>query len=67
MGEFHPFHWFVVFGFLACIAIPVGNILKRTGHKPVWCVFCFLPVVSFALLWVFAFKPWPTDSKPQSA
>ncbi len=64
--EFHPFHWFVVLAILACVAIPVAKILKRTGHNPVWSLFCFLPVVNFALLFVFAFKPWPTDTKPQS-
>ena len=67
MGEFHPFHWFVVFGILALVAIPVGNILRRTGHNYAWCVFAVVPLVNFALLWIFAFKPWPTDSKPQSA
>ena len=66
MEEFHPFHWFVVLAILACVAIPVGKILKRTGHNPGWSLLCFLPVVNFAVLWVFAFKHWPIDSKPQS-
>lgn len=64
MGEFNIFHWFVVLAILACVAIPVGSILKRTGHNPIWCLFCFLPLVNFALLWVFAFKRWPIDNKP---
>ena len=50
--EFHPFYWFVVLAILACVAIPVAKILKRTGHNPVWSLFCFLPGVNFALLFV---------------
>jgi hypothetical protein len=56
-----------VFGILALVAIPVGNILRRTGHNYAWCVFSVVPFVNFVLLWIFAFKPWPIDSKSQSA
>jgi len=65
MGEFRPFHGFVVAGFLICFAIPPVNILKRTGQNPLWCVLCFLPVVNIALLWIFAFKDWPIDRQSQ--
>ena len=61
MYEFTLFHWIFLLVILACVAIPVGRILKRTGHNPLWALFCFLPVVNFVLLWVFAFKSWPVD------
>ena len=66
MGEFGIFHWLFLLAILACVAIPTGKILKRTGHNPMWSLFCFLPLVNFALLWVFAFKPWPIDGKLNS-
>jgi len=66
MGEFHPFHWFVVLSLLAFFAIPVENILKRTGHDPVWSVFFAIPLVNLIALWIFAFMPWPIDGKPRN-
>jgi hypothetical protein len=59
MGEFHPFHWFVVLALFSYV-IPIAAILKRTGHSPAWCLLCLIPPVAFAMLWVFAFKPCPT-------
>ncbi len=64
-GEFHPLHWFVVLTLFSYV-IPIGAILKRTGHSPAWCLLCLFPPVAFALLWIFAFKPWPIDHQPVS-
>jgi len=63
MVGFGILHWLFVLAILACVAIPAGRILKRTGHNPLWSLFCFVPLVNFVLLWVFAFKSWPIDSK----
>jgi hypothetical protein len=65
MGEFSVFHWLVVFALLAN-TVPVGMVLKRTGHSPGWCVLIFVPLVNLIMLWVFAFKRWPIDVKPPS-
>jgi len=60
MGEFSVFHWLVVLFILALI-IPIGKILRRTGHNSAWCLLFFFPLANFIALWVFAFKPWPID------
>lgn len=55
-----PMHWLIVL-VLASTLIPVARILSRTGHNAGWCVFCLFPLINLILLWVFAFKAWPTD------
>jgi hypothetical protein len=63
MGEFSIFHWLIVFVLLVNL-IPIAKILNRTGHNPGWCVLILFPFLNMILLWVFAFKRWPIDSKP---
>lgn len=46
---------------LATILVPFGKLLKRTGHSPAWCIFFAIPMVNLFALWIFSFKPWPTD------
>jgi hypothetical protein len=45
------------------VLIPVGKLLRRTGHNPVWCLLALFPVLNLIALWFFAFKPWHTDKK----
>jgi hypothetical protein len=45
------------------VLVPVVQLLRRTGHSPVWCILSVLPVLNLGALWLFAFKPWPTDKK----
>jgi hypothetical protein len=45
------------------VLIPVGKLLRRTGHNPGWCLLALFPVLNLIALWLFAFKPWPTDKK----
>jgi hypothetical protein len=49
------------------VLIPVGKLLRRAGHNPVWCILAFFPVLNLAALWFFAFKPWPTDKNTANA
>jgi hypothetical protein len=58
----HPF--IVLFVFLFFVAVPVVQILRRTGHNPVWCLLALVPGLNFLAFWFLAFKPWPTDKKP---
>jgi Na+/melibiose symporter-like transporter len=61
-GLFVIFALFTLF-WLAIILIPYGKLLKRTGHPPVWCIVFAIPLVNLVALWIFAFKPWPTDKE----
>jgi hypothetical protein len=45
------------------VLIPVGKLLRRTGHHPVWCILALFPGLNLIAFWFFAFKPWPTDKK----
>ena len=48
------------------VVISFGKILKRTGHAPAWSLLTLLPPCGIIALWIFAFKPWPIDKKPES-
>jgi hypothetical protein len=58
MGVYSLFHWLIVL-FIISVVVPVGRILRRTGHNPAWALLFFFPLANFIALWVFAFKPWP--------
>ena len=53
----------VLFVFLFLVLVPAVQLLRRTGHHPAWCILAILPVLNLGALWLFAFKPWPTDKK----
>jgi hypothetical protein len=61
---FYVYHSVVLFVFLFVVVVPVVQILRRTGHNPVWCLLALVPGLNFLAFWFFAFKPWPTDKKP---
>ncbi len=42
--------------------VPIVKLLRRTGHHAMWCLFAIVPGLNLVAFWVFAFKPWPTDS-----
>jgi hypothetical protein len=58
---YHPVIFLLVFLFL--LLVPVVQLLRRTGHRPVWCLFAIFPGLNILAFWFFAYKPWPTDKK----
>lgn len=60
------FGLFVLLVFLFLLLVPV-KLLRRTGHHPVWCILTLFPVLNLGALWLFAFKPWPTDKQSANA
>jgi hypothetical protein len=48
---------------LLVLLVPVIKLLRRTGHSAFWCLLALFPGLNVIALWVFAFKPWPTDAK----
>jgi hypothetical protein len=46
--------------FLAFL-VPFIKLLRRTGHSIAWSLLALIPGLNLLALWVFAFKPWPTD------
>ena len=52
---------FVFLFWIGSILIPVGKLLRRTGHSPLWSAFFLIPGANVIALWVFSFKRWPTD------
>ena len=64
--DVHTFYYspaFMLVSFLI-VFIPAINILRRTGHSPLWCLLAVVPVINVIAWWYFAFKSWPTDRKP---
>ena len=53
----------VLFVFIFFVVVPVVQILRRTGHNPVWCLLALVPGLNFLAFWFLAFKPWTTDKK----
>ena len=67
MGTFSLFHWIVVLAvFGALIIVPIWawcTIVKKAGFSPWWGVLSIVPLVNIAMLFVFAYSKWPTDSQ----
>jgi hypothetical protein len=61
------FGLFVLLVFLFLLLVPIVKLLRRTGHHPVWCILALFPVLNLGALWLFAFKPWPTDKQSANA
>jgi len=53
--------------FFLSILVAFCKILIRTGHNPVWVVLGLFPFLNVVCLLIFAFKPWPIDTRPQNA
>jgi hypothetical protein len=51
---------------ISLVAIPVANVLRRTGRSRWWTVLGFVPGLNLIALWVFAFSRWPTLDRPSS-
>lgn len=54
MGGFGLLHWVAFILFVAAVVYPIGVILKRLGHSPLWAVLAFVPVVNIIGLWIVA-------------
>jgi hypothetical protein len=48
------------------VAVPVANVLHRTGRSRWWTVFAFAPGLNLIALWVFAFSHWPALDRRSS-
>lgn len=57
--SFFPFA--VLSASLVLLLIPVIQLLRRTGHHPIWCLLAIVLGLKVLGLWIFAFKSWPTD------
>ncbi len=55
MGGFGILHWLMFALVVAVIAYPLGIILKRLGHSPLWVVLAFVPILNIVGLWLVAF------------
>jgi hypothetical protein len=41
------------------VLVPVGQVLRRTGHHPAWSLLVLFPGVNLIAAWFFAFKASP--------
>jgi len=51
----------MVLVYIAIFAVPVAQLLYRTGHSRLWVLLAFVPLVNIIFLWIWAFKRWPVD------
>ena len=65
MGGLSIWHILIVLIVLAIMIIPAARILRRAGYSPWLGLLYAVPLVSWVLLWVFAYSRWPNfDDKP---
>ena len=57
----------VVLSLLVLIIWPVTRILRRAGFSAWLAVLAIIPGANLALLFFFAFAPWPSQRTQQSA
>jgi hypothetical protein len=62
MGSFSIWHALFVFVSLLLYLVPTVRIIKRAGFSPYWAALCFIPLVNYVALWVFAYSDWPALS-----
>ena len=58
-----PFLLVMMAVFLFLLLVPVIQLLRRTGHHPIWCLLALFPGLIVIAFWLFAFKLWPADAK----
>jgi hypothetical protein len=63
MGAIGFFHWVIVLGVIALVAVPVANILRRAGYSGWWAIAFFVPLMNLVGLWIFAFSDWPVEHR----
>ena len=72
-NAFAPPQWHWLFALIVPVtaiilfAVPVANILRRSGHSAWWTILAFIPLVNLVCLWVFAFARWPALEASASA
>jgi len=49
------------------VLVPVGQVLRRTGHHPAWSLLVLFPGVNLIAAWFFAFKAWPMQGATKAA
>ena len=63
MGGFSAVYWIV---FLIVVVVPIWascTIVRKAGFSPWWGLLSIVPLVNIAMLFVFAYSKWPTDSQ----
>jgi hypothetical protein len=63
-GGFGLLHWLAFILFVAAIAYPIGVILKRLGHSPLWAALAFVPFVNIVGLWIVALRKPERPASP---
>jgi len=60
---------FIIFAFalLIAVAIPMSQILHRTGFSRAWILVLFvpLPLVPLVFFWIYAFMRWPVEGEKE--
>lgn len=59
MGDMSVVHWIIVIAALFVVVFPTIKILNKAGYSGWWCLFMFVPLVNWIMLWVFAYADWP--------
>lgn len=52
-------HLFIVLLIALVVVLPFWQIFKKAGHAPAMSLLMMVPLVNFAVLFIFAFSDWP--------
>jgi hypothetical protein len=56
-------HWLIVIIVLAAVIVPFWRIFPRAGMSRWWSLLMVVGPINLILLWVLAFKTWPTERR----
>jgi hypothetical protein len=54
-------HWLIFILLLAVVVVPFWKIFPRAGMSRWWSLLMVVTPINLLLVWVLAFKVWPTD------
>jgi hypothetical protein len=59
MGGVSLWHLLIFLALMFLYIFPATRIVQKAGYSGWWAVLLMVPFVNIAMLWVFAFAPWP--------
>lgn len=62
MGSFSVWHWLIVLLLALSYIVPFWKLFKRSGWPGAIGLLMIVPLLNIVLLWILAFKKWPTDA-----
>ena len=67
MYQYSMWHGIVLLALVIVFLWLASRILAKAGFSGLWCLILLVPLVNIIMVWVFAFKSWPSLQKQPAA